>query len=600
MATSYSVQTAFRARDDSQVLSSSVFTYNQNTNWTQDTDIVFRLRLEVEEQNGKNFNLLGTIQYSLNGGAWTSITTSSSVVKAVPSNQFNDADPTTNLLTGSSKAFVAGEGSEDATPANMSLNNTHTEHEYALQIISTDVANGDTIQIRLVSLSAYSQTPTITVNVPSQNINENVSLSKYLGIISIGNINLSEIVGALQKFSGIGIQGISVAEEGINLSKIIYQYNLENFNSFEETVITIFKNLIALEEAQGQINENVILTRLNAINQLNNTIEEDNLSLLRLNAVSQLNNSIEKDDISLIRLNDISELDNSVEEDNVDLARLNDIGELDNSIEEDNVSLIRLDNIIVLEETQGQINESITLTRRDLISIFQEGASHVEEGIIFSRLNGISQLNNTIEQDNLSLIRFNYLTVLEDIGQINENVILTRLNAINQLNNSIEQDFISLSYLTYLTVLEETQGNYTENVVLNRLLNLNNDTELLADEVIGLSKFNLLEILDSKYLLENAVLQRSNSLISVNNLNIFENVNLVKINIIGLISLLFGTNSISLGQIKSIMAEPPSLYIYANGDHSVSVLFRDKRANSFWRDKRAYVPFRDKTPKIRS
>ena len=165
MTTSFIAQVGFRGRggDTVPLNDNTTWVAAENTNFTIDAGETFRLRLEADEQNAKNGAVAGTIEYNHNGGGWVQVTTSSSVLRAVPSSQFNDGAATTNLLTGSARAFVAGEGSEDASPANMALNNQQTEHEYALQIIPADVAQDNTIQVRLIGMDAYTVTPTITV-----------------------------------------------------------------------------------------------------------------------------------------------------------------------------------------------------------------------------------------------------------------------------------------------------------------------------------------------------------------------------------------------------------------------------------------------------
>jgi hypothetical protein len=166
MATAYCTQLHFRGRDDSQILNSSTFTYGLDTNWSQKVDEVFRVRFEAEEQNSKNFTVGGQLQYSYKGGAWNSVTTISSYIKAVNSAQFSDNSATTNIIAGSSRTFVDGTGSTDGLASSVGLNNSHTEIEYSLQIVGTDVAQNDTIQLRIESLTDWAQTPTITIKVP--------------------------------------------------------------------------------------------------------------------------------------------------------------------------------------------------------------------------------------------------------------------------------------------------------------------------------------------------------------------------------------------------------------------------------------------------
>jgi len=193
MTTSYTSQVGFRGRSGDTVTLNDNTTWaaNQNTNWSQDVDTTFRIRLEVEEQNNKSQVIAGTIEYRLNGGSWVQVTTTSSVLKAVASSQFNDGDATTNVLTASAKTFTAGEGTEDAIPTNVGLQNTHLEHEYALQIVGADVANNNTIEVRLIGINNYAVTPSITViksTVNNLTANNIVTGSPVLGSPTISVI----------------------------------------------------------------------------------------------------------------------------------------------------------------------------------------------------------------------------------------------------------------------------------------------------------------------------------------------------------------------------------------------------------------------------
>jgi len=163
MTSTYCTLTAYRGRDDTQTLNSTTFNYNQNTNWSQAVNVVFRIRMETEEQNNKLFQNYGYIELSWNGGAWNQITTSSSIVRAVASSQFTDGAATTNILTVATNPFAGGEGTHDAVPTAINVSAQQVEHEYSLQIIGTDVANSDTIAIRPSGLSGYTIYPTVTV-----------------------------------------------------------------------------------------------------------------------------------------------------------------------------------------------------------------------------------------------------------------------------------------------------------------------------------------------------------------------------------------------------------------------------------------------------
>ena len=115
-------------------------------------------------QSDKTFQL----EYNRNGGGWNDVTGASSVVRAWLSPNLADAANTTQQV--GSGTFVtpnAGIDEADGQVGGTSLDfsgNDEVEVEYSVQIVSVDVANDDTIQLRVKGLDAYTNTPTATVN----------------------------------------------------------------------------------------------------------------------------------------------------------------------------------------------------------------------------------------------------------------------------------------------------------------------------------------------------------------------------------------------------------------------------------------------------
>ena len=91
------------------------------------------------------------LQYSLNSGTWTDVTTSSSVVKAYDNSNLTDGAATTQRLSGGIGSFGAGEISEDGLVDDLQIIATNwTEFLFALKIVSADVANADVITFRVL------------------------------------------------------------------------------------------------------------------------------------------------------------------------------------------------------------------------------------------------------------------------------------------------------------------------------------------------------------------------------------------------------------------------------------------------------------------
>ena len=123
-------------------------------------DTMFRVRVGVDNIGtttaGSNTY---TLQYSRNGGAWTSITTLTSVVKAVAagSNNVNATFSTERLVNHENGLFgTPGEFSVTGTTNSVALTTlTDYEFEFAIQIVSADVVAGDTIDLRVTGIEAW-------------------------------------------------------------------------------------------------------------------------------------------------------------------------------------------------------------------------------------------------------------------------------------------------------------------------------------------------------------------------------------------------------------------------------------------------------------
>ena len=162
-------QDAFRGRNDNGNETTATWKAAANTNWTQKVDENFRVRFVVQETNGvsaadKTFQL----EYNRNGGGWNDVTAASSVVRAwLSPNVADGADTTQQVGSGifvtPNAGFDEVNGQAGGTALDFS-GSDEVEVEYSLQIRSVDVANDDTIQLRVKGLTTYTNTPTVTVN----------------------------------------------------------------------------------------------------------------------------------------------------------------------------------------------------------------------------------------------------------------------------------------------------------------------------------------------------------------------------------------------------------------------------------------------------
>lgn len=166
-------QASFRARNDDGSETGATWKFGANVNWTQAVDENFRVRFLVQETGAGTLSgtFGGQLQYNLAAAGWNNVTASSSVVQAVASSNITDGVATTQQM--GAGTFVAGSIDEvDGNVANVSLSgDDETEVEYVLTIVSGDVTDAQTLQLRVIglgddttALTAYTNTPTVTVS----------------------------------------------------------------------------------------------------------------------------------------------------------------------------------------------------------------------------------------------------------------------------------------------------------------------------------------------------------------------------------------------------------------------------------------------------
>jgi hypothetical protein len=149
-----------------------------------DAETLFRIRFEIEETASVTEATAYEIRGQKNGsGGYTLLTTENQPYSAVPgvhainSAQYADGVATTNVISGSAKGFVAGDGNENATSASISLNNQHTEIEFCLmfhaiydgtlQNIGTDYWEFRLYKSGGTALDTYTNTARINCNIPA-------------------------------------------------------------------------------------------------------------------------------------------------------------------------------------------------------------------------------------------------------------------------------------------------------------------------------------------------------------------------------------------------------------------------------------------------
>ncbi len=181
------VQDAFRGRNDDGTETTATYkgTGADNQNWTQNVDENFRIRLHVQVTNAcAATNRQFQLEYSLDGGSWTPVNNVSSVVRSVASiGAIADGATTTDQLTTGSGSFIGLTAYDevDGLVGGSSLDlaaSGHTEVEFCVQILSADVTNGQTVQLRVsaTNLDSWTSIPSVTVSelapAPTPSVND--------------------------------------------------------------------------------------------------------------------------------------------------------------------------------------------------------------------------------------------------------------------------------------------------------------------------------------------------------------------------------------------------------------------------------------------
>ena len=99
-------QVSFRGRNDDGSETTATFIAALNTNWTQDSGALFRIRFDIlEDAGGAVNNKPFKLQYNLASGGWNDVDAASSVVQSLASDNLTDAEDTTQQLGGGGTGY---------------------------------------------------------------------------------------------------------------------------------------------------------------------------------------------------------------------------------------------------------------------------------------------------------------------------------------------------------------------------------------------------------------------------------------------------------------------------------------------------------------
>lgn len=170
-------QDSFRGRNDDGSETTATWKAAANANWTQGVDANFRVRFVIQETAGFSLNNFAeNLEYNRNAAGWVDVTAASSVVVGALSANYADGDDTTQQIgagtfIANNNGMVEGDGGPASSKVPDYAGNDETEFEFCVQIVGADVADADTIELRVTRggtvLDSYTNTPSITVSKPA-------------------------------------------------------------------------------------------------------------------------------------------------------------------------------------------------------------------------------------------------------------------------------------------------------------------------------------------------------------------------------------------------------------------------------------------------
>ena len=174
-------QTNFRGRNDDGSESSATWIAAVNTDWTQDVDANFRVRFSWKS-GADSGTPHPQLQYNLNSGGWNDVNATSSVVRSSASPNESDGALTTQQISSGTFFWNVFDEVDGFGSAVFNFSNESMEAEYCVQIRSGDVADEDTIDLRVVGqgsvgtvFDTYTNIPTITVNEAGGDVSVNAT-----------------------------------------------------------------------------------------------------------------------------------------------------------------------------------------------------------------------------------------------------------------------------------------------------------------------------------------------------------------------------------------------------------------------------------------
>lgn len=383
-------------------------------------------------------------------------------------------------------------------------------------------------------------------------VEDNTTLAKLKGVTEDSYASAPESVN-LTRDAGQTASNFASVQEVTSLSKFnaivpSTLVNAENYTSLDRTLGVTFDGF-------GIFDHSVSLSRGHALAVLEDftTTIEEAVNIARWLGVSPTTLINSGELVNLAKVAAVSSSSQVVAYSAATLNRINTIptGTLGSLYELINLS--HLGGLSVLEETQGQINENVTLNR--VLAILGETLIEGNEDVGLAEVLGLIADSQEDSTQSIGLGIDHGLAVLEETqGQINETVLLSRVMSLVSSSQVETRGDLALSQL--YTLGAESKHVAMTSVVLGSTYGLSNTVFPQLSELVPLNRVHTISLAD--------------------NVSTVEGVNLLMS--------LFATVSDKKYDLDNISDR--RVYYVIHRDKRYRITLRDKRDTVIFRDRR--------------
>jgi hypothetical protein len=271
-------------------------------------------------------------------------------------------------------------------------------------------------------------------------------------VVSLNRINFIPVTSLTTEYDLINLghtRGLSVLEaifvapieENVSLARLAGMISYSQPQINENVGLAYVISMISA--SQEQSNESISLTRLASLMSYSQALTNDSATLARLFGLSVLEDLIIpiNESISLARFLGSTLYSQVIGGETINLNRISAIPAASLGIVYDLINLGHTDALTILEETQGQVNESIILAR--LLGITSYSQVFSNEVTSLSSFYGLGAAAQRISDEAVIFSSFYGLSIAE-LFEASELVTFARTNSVSLVDNAMLFNNISL------------------------------------------------------------------------------------------------------------------------------------------------------------